>query len=386
MKQKRKDDCMKRLGFILTPKTVSKEICALAIEGAALHKHKRKVVREILEDIDDYVDKLQDLVLHMKFKPSKYRVETINERGKIREITKPKFWPDQCVHHLLVELAKTSFLSRIDPHACGSVPGRGIGKEIKLVRRWTGEHMQAKLYCLKADIRHCYPSLKPDVLFAELKNYFKDPFYLELWRRVIYSWDYLALGNYTSTYLLNLIFKPLDTMIREHSCTTHYTRYIDDIVVFSHNRRKLYALQRDINTMLAERYNLKLKSNWVVFRLERRHKGGRPLDFIGYKFWRGGDVGLRKRNFKALRGCCIKFIKNNSVGTVFDARSLLSRLGMISHCNSKTFFKLYYSELNIWYIKQTIRIYERILEGTYRMVIKREQRTFNSIEEFAAAE
>ena len=361
---------MKREGYIITREKVTKSICLLAIYAAALHKHKREVVQRILENDEEYAEKLRDLVLNMKFQPSKYTLQTINERGKIREITKPKFWPDQCVHHLLIELAKESFLFRIDPHACGSVPGRGIGKGIKLVRRWTAEHMQSKLYCLKADIRQCYPSLKPHVLMRELENYFKDPLYLELWRRIIYSWDYLPLGNYTSTFLLNLVFKPLDEMIRNYGCAEHYIRYIDDIVIFSHNKRKLYSLENEISIMLRQKYELKLKDNWVIFKMEKRHEGARPLDFIGYKFWRGGDVGLRKRNFKALRKTCLKFIRTNNVGTTDEVKTLLSRMGMMEHCNNHTFNSIYLDKLNIWYIKQTIRIYQKRLEGMYGIHIK----------------
>ena len=93
---------MRRYGNIITENSVTLSLCYEAILSAARHKRHRKDVQNVLSHIKDRGFELQKMILEMTWYPKPYQVETIIERGKEREITKPVFWPDQCVHHLMI--------------------------------------------------------------------------------------------------------------------------------------------------------------------------------------------------------------------------------------------------------------------------------------------
>ena len=346
---------MKRYGNLLNEETVTKELCEQAILDASENKQKRRIVRRILKKIEVYADKLRAMVLEGTYKPAKYWIETINERGKEREITKPRFWPDQCIHHILILLPGEKFFNRIDPHACGSIKSRGISLAAKLLKRWVvGESINTR-FCGKGDVRKCYPSLKPKILYREIRRYFKDENYLELWRKVLFSHPYLALGNYTSALCLNLIFKPLDELIANYPGVTHSIRYIDDICFFAKKKRVLHSLMRKISVFLEEYYEVQLKGNWAVFKvssgLDEHHRevDGRAVDMVGYKFTHSG-VSIRKRNWKRLRRDALRL--TNKKPTEKRSRSFLSRMGMTKIVNTNTIFRKTISHVNIKKVKR----------------------------------
>ena len=93
---------MKRVGNIY--KNVwSKENCKAAILEAAKNKKRRRNVKKILESLDDYAEELSDMLKNHAYKPSPYTVRWINDgiKQKRRRFAKPRFWPDQSVHHAL---------------------------------------------------------------------------------------------------------------------------------------------------------------------------------------------------------------------------------------------------------------------------------------------
>ena len=92
------------------------------------------------------------------------------------------------------------------------------------------------------------------------RYYFKDQIYLELWRRVLSSCEYLALGNFTSTFLLNLIFSRVNVLLSDRKTVTYFVRYIDDFVIFGKNKRKLRRLfKEEFIPMLYEEFGLMIK-------------------------------------------------------------------------------------------------------------------------------
>ena len=80
----------------------------------------------------------------------------------------------------------------------------------------------------------------------------KDKKYLALKRKVLFQHKSLPLGNYCSSFDLNLLLLPFDQMIREKSYTTHYIRYMDDFVIFCVNRRKAFVLKDEIKAYADE--------------------------------------------------------------------------------------------------------------------------------------
>ena len=224
-------ELLKRMGYIITEKTVTLELCKTAIFKAAKGKQTRRSVKKILQHIDFYAEKLHGILLEGTYTPSGYEPLLIIDKpsGKERLLQKPCFFPDQCVHHAAVMLAQEKLLKRLDPYAIGSVPGRGSIYGHRALRRWLKDDHVGTKYCAKGDIRHCYETIKPQHIVNAFEKIFKDKKYLSLIKKIAYSYSSLPLGNYTSTWFANIILLIIDKTARSHKVVAHYFRYIDEL-------------------------------------------------------------------------------------------------------------------------------------------------------------
>lgn len=313
----------KKIGNLIVEETITLEFCKEAIIEAARHKHHRKSVRKVLSHIEDRAKELRDMVLNETFVPSQYTYKTKLEYGKVRKLLIPKFFPDQCIHHVLIMLVRGRILKRIDPHAIASIPNRGQIMAVRLVRRW-----KKTKYIIKGDIKKCFDSIKPNVIIDTYRKFIKDKKYLRLKSLVAYSTPSLPLGNYCSAYDLNLLLKPMDDYIRSHKFVKHYIRYMDDFVIFVTNWRKGKALREGISLRLFN-MGLRLKENYQMFRFVDR-----GLDFVGYRFFKDYTI-LRKRNLYNL------YKKECNAISLKKAQSIISSLGFASHCFSSKVRKIF---------------------------------------------
>lgn len=127
---------MKRMKNLITPEKITLEFCKQCIREASVGKANRHNVKVVLDNIDEYAEKLQDMVLNETFEPSKCISITKVEYGKVRNIEKPEFFPDQAVHHLLINLIYDRIIKRIDPYAIASIKNRGIHYGVRAITRW----------------------------------------------------------------------------------------------------------------------------------------------------------------------------------------------------------------------------------------------------------
>lgn len=74
-----------------------------------------------------------------------------------------------------------------------------------------------------------------------------------------------------------------------------------------------------------------MKGNWQVFPLKVR-----PLDYVGYRFYRDYTT-MRRKNFLRFTRQCRKVrkkIERHQRVAYRTASGLLSRIGQLKHCNS----------------------------------------------------
>lgn len=349
---------IKRINNIVTENNVTHELCVKAIYEASNRKREKSFVKKILKNIDKYADIVRNMILMDTFMPSPYQYAVRIERGKERKLQKPKFFPDQVVHHVLIMLVRDRFLARIDPYAVAGIPGRGQKLGIDKLAFWIqreGRRRTKTKYCVKGDIRHCFESIKPDIIMQLFKRLIKDRLYLSLVSKIIYSTDSLPLGNYMSIWILNLLLKDFDDAIRKQPYVTHYFRYADDFVAFSSNKKKLKLLKCVVVAYLSK-IGVKLKDNYQLFKLEDR-----GLDMLGYRFYRNTTI-LRKRNLKSIYRDTHK-MKKLTIYDVYSCLSLVSRLGMCRHCNSKYVYRTVGKSVNMYKVKDIIRDSSRYLLG-----------------------
>ena len=345
---------MKRIGY-LYEKVIDIENCKRAILAASKGKRKRRRVRSILNDIDRYAQELS-LMLQNEAFLSQYTPKTIKDKSsnKIREILIPRFYPDQCAHHAIVQIIEKHILKSSVYWSCANIKGRGIRRAQKGAARAADTK-----YCLKYDIYHFYASIDHGILKAKLRRKFKDERLLRLLDLIIDSCDEgVPLGNYTSPLFAELYLQDLDHVITAFDIFG-FVRYADDVIITGTNKRYLHRLFRRIREMVRA-VKLMIKDNWQIFRI-MNHGNGRKIDFTGQCFGRG-FVTVRKKTALSFMRQSRRIQKKQCHGIEIpfrQAAGFLSRSGCLLRCDSFGLRKKYYEPIKIKDLKEVIR-YESI--------------------------
>lgn len=321
---------MKRVGHLYEA-IYEIENIKTAIYKASVGKRKQAHVAKILADIDSHALIVQDLLKSRSYNPSPYTIRKIKDGAsqKEREISKPRFFPDQVIHWALMLQLDPIIMRGMYRHSCGSVPGRGSSYGQKKINKWLNDRHRTK-YCVKLDVAKFYPSIDNAILKAMFRRKVKDNKALWLIDLIIDSAKGLPIGNYTSQWFANFFLEGLDHFIKNQPAAAYYIRYVDDIVIFGANKRKLHKLKDDIEAYLSG-IGLSLKSNWQVFKTDSR-----PLDFLGLKFYRDHTT-LRARNSLRIKRRA-KRIHSKGRLTLKDAQAMIAYWGWIKRSNSYNYY------------------------------------------------
>jgi len=298
-----------------------------AIESAAKGKRHKPSITRRLSCVEDTASKIKSLVSSGSFSPSPMQTMTIVEYGKDRVISKSPFFPDQIVHWLVVGQLKPLIMRGMEKGVCGSVPGRGAEEVKRLVRGWIIHDRKDTKWCLKIDIHHYYQSIDRSILLKKVERVVKDPEFLVLVGKLIGGPGVgIPIGTYWSQWLANFYLQSFDHFVHEKLGISHEVRYVDDVVVFSPNRRQLMAVQKEMAAFLAKE-GLEMKPNWSVFRTSER-----DVDFVGIRFHGNGRTSIRKRIWREARRTVLR-IEHHGLG-VSRARRLMSYNGWFQGTNN----------------------------------------------------
>ena len=290
------------------------------IELAAKHKKHRQEVQTVLNNIDEYADKILVMLKAGDFKLSPQWHKTIIEKGKKRELTISPFYPNRILDYIIVETLKPYIRKSMYEYCIGNVDKRGLDYGIKVIKR---TYKQYKYY-LQLDIRKFYPSVKSETMIAFMKTKIKDQRFMKMCEAVVLRCPDLPIGSYYSQWFSNWILQDLDHYVKEKLRVPFYVRYVDDMLLMGNNKRKLLNAMYEINKYL-EGKGLSLKKlvqvkQWKVA----------PIDFLGFRF--GQNVKIRSQAFKKLRRLLSKLNAKKHI-SVSQARSLTSYLGWIKYAS-----------------------------------------------------
>lgn len=231
------------------------------------------------------------------FKPHKHTPKIIYEHGKIRKIFEPEIH-EQWLHHIIVLVLEPIITGTAYKYSCGSFPKRGAHYAKRRIEKWLRSDPKGTRNFLKVDIRHFYDSIRLDVLMRELTIRIKDEWFLHvIWLCLREFKKGIPLGFYISQWLANYLLEPLDKLITETLGLDKLVRYMDDVTIYAAAKKALHNADVQIRKMLGQRFRLKLKKNRQVckfFYQGKRKAMGRPLDFMGFVFYRDKTI-IRKR-------------------------------------------------------------------------------------------
>lgn len=333
----------------------------LATRFASLGKKSRRSVIRFFYAKEQKLKNLQKFLETETYHPFPYSKKTIMDRctNKIREIFVPKFYPDQIVQWALMLQIKPIFMKGMYDFSCASVDGRGASLGIKMVKRWLECDKVNTKYCLVCDIRKFYPSINQDILLKKIEKKIKDKKTLNLIEKIVKSVEKgVPIGNYTSQWFANFYLQDFDHFVKESLRIKYYVRYMDDLVFFGSNKKTLKKQFFEIKRFL-QNEKLEIKPNWQIFKIAKSPKSGRPLDFLGYKFYRNCTL-LRSKTFLRMRRR-FKKIASKDYLTAKDASAALSYQARIKVTSGNLIYKkIVDHNVNLGKCRWTISRHDRL--------------------------
>ncbi|MCM1232182.1 MAG: RNA-directed DNA polymerase [Ruminococcus flavefaciens] len=326
---------------------------------AAEHKHNRFDVKPVLRNLDYYVDKTFELLNTNSYKPTKPKereiYDTSSEKWRVIKIV--PFWPDGVVQWLMVRVLQPVMLRGMYHWSCASIPFRGGRRTREYTERILREDPINTAFAEELDVKQFYPSIQVDLLMRELARKVKDSKFLALVRAVLMSASDengkgVAIGFYICQWLANYFLESVDLFIKKLRGIKYYTRYMDNMNLYSHSKELLHAARLLIQMFLQSRLGLAIKKTWQVYQTAKR-----KVAAVGYRFARGLVI-LRKRNLlRIMRQCrrLQKKIDHHFKVPLALARGLLSRSGQLKHCCSQTVYDNYLPKRNIDIMKEVVR-------------------------------
>lgn len=347
---------MKRLGH-LYEKLIDIDYLVYSIKKAFKKKKKTKSIKKILSDPRKHAKRISKMIQNGELPNIKERnIKLIcdDKQHKYRTITKASNY-EHIVHHAVIGLLEERIQNSSYRYAVASFPKRGDLFGQRKMRSWIKSYRGRKLYVLKFDIKKFFDTIDRQILLTKLSRIVKDEKFMFLLKRLVYfDGSYtnrgVPIGYYSSQWLANFYLQSLDNFIKQDLRIRHMMRYADDVVILSQNKRYLRKVFSLIKDFLSTELALTIKSNYQLFKLSYKptklmiedgwnvkHRYGRPIDFMGYKFY-PWSVTIRKITLRSTRRSALRFNKNR---TIKHAKSLMSYYGRLKHTDTKKYYNNY---------------------------------------------
>lgn len=350
------------------------------------HHRPNKCTAWVEETKAERVKELREIIVNgFEQKPPHVTQRWDASARKWRTVSEPAQWPDQYVHHALIQIIQPVMMRGMDYYCYGSIRGRGPLQAQKAIKDWMESDPKGTKYEFSGDIFHFYDSLKPEIVMARMRQLIKDHRVLDLIWRIVK--DGVLIGSYTSQWFANTVLQPLDQLIRESGLCKHYTRYMDNLTIFGSNKRKLRKLKVIVEKWLND-HQLRLKADWQIFPTVKRSakvplnppRNGferpkdRMPDAVGYRYGRGYTIP-RKHNLLRLKRAIARYRRRKRQGKRIMAgmaSSILSRLGQLKHCNNHNLYRLLFKgERLMRELKKVVRQKQQKEELTWNTYLER---------------
>lgn len=365
---------------MLTPQMV----CKCALDAAEDKLHRPEVIRAFR-----YFDSTYEHVIACAkdpdYRPCEDNVHEIIDGAnhKPREIEKPKFFPEQILHHMLIEPFKPVLLDGLYEQVYGCLPpitkempdGKvkvikkfGPHAAIKKLQKWV--QIGKKVYVCETDIHHAYGSVHIPTLALLMERVIRD----REWLRLTYQFLHyqpadsdcvdlcgLILGHYTSPWFFNFYLKQFDHFAAQQD-GVKYLRFADNIFLVGTNKRKVHKALDAIREYLRQELKLELNGSTQVYRFEYADKRGRvrgrAVNALGAVIHHN-RVTLRKSILMRMRRKSLR-IGRKTKRTWHDGASMFARMSWIRWTDTYRYYAKYIKpNINTRQLKAKVRKHSR---------------------------
>lgn len=235
-----------------------------AANRAAVGKRGRYTVAAFEQNWAENLLDLQDELQECRYLPGPYTHFYVNQ-PKRRKISAAPF-RDRIVHHAVCNIIEPWFESRFISDSYANRKGKGTHRAIDRLQQFARRYR----YVLRLDIVKHFPSIDHQVLLTEIERAPMDHALFDLCSTIIESGrgvldeeaptvffpgdDLLSplrprglpIGNLTSQFWSNVYLNPLDHFVKRELRCPAYLRYVDDIALFSDEKRVIWEWKQAI--------------------------------------------------------------------------------------------------------------------------------------------
>ncbi len=271
---------MKRKGYLFEQVVEFRNLRRSALR-AARGKYLTTEMAVFLVHLESEVLKLQRELTEGAYCPGKHNIFSIYDRKPRRICAAP--FRDRVLHHTVSVVLEPMFerYAIFDSYACR--PGKGAHAAIVRAQSWT----RAGGYYLKLDIARYFDSVDHQILLALLQRQIKDRRMLGLLGQIIDAapphtqpGKGLPIGNLTSQHFANFYLGKLDHFVKGSLQVRKYLRYMDDMVLFSQEKAKLWEFHEQCRAFLEEELALSLNPTRTT--IAPISEG---LPWLGFRVW-----------------------------------------------------------------------------------------------------
>lgn len=334
---------MKRYGY-LYEKIYDFDNLYDAYLKARKNKRYRAETLKFTMNLEENLIDIQNELIWKTYKPLPVRQFYVNE-PKRRLISAPAFY-DRVVHHALCNIIEPIFDRTFIYHSFACRNGKGthaaVDALIKFLRQAIAKH--GRVYCLKGDISHFFPSIDHDILYHIIERKIKDPDVLRLIKGIIDGNEDsvgIGIGALTSQLFANIYLNELDHFVKERLRVHWYVRYMDDFLLLGADKEEMHRLRLEIEQFLWDKLRLRTNGKTQVF------PANRGITFLGYRIWPTHTLlkSATKRRMKKKLRQLSKLYSDGKVTFSEVNASVQSYIGHMAHACTYEFRKNLFKHL-----------------------------------------
>lgn len=193
----------------------------------------------------------------------RYRYKYITSISGKKRIIAISSFRDRVIMHTIMLMIKPEYDKRLSDDCYNCIKGRGINSSnkrydpVRQIKRFISYNPWGYL---QLDIRKCYESTRPDVLFSIHRSIWKDEHILNRLEEVSFC-DYgMPIGTPLSPMNQHIMMMGLDRFIRQELSIKSYVRYADDMILFG-DKDKLHEAKWRIRNYLYYNLGYELKKD-----------------------------------------------------------------------------------------------------------------------------
>jgi len=329
---------MKRQGHLL------EQIADLHNLYEALYKAQKgkpfkPYVSAYREQLQENLQRLQRQIISCEVETGNYHTFTIYDPKKRLICATP--FSQRVLHHAIMNICHASFDKHQIASSFASRSGKGTYAALDKARQYNQQYR----WFLKLDVRKYFESIDHAILKKQLHRLFKDTPLLLLFEQIIDSYSTagqksVPIGNLTSQYFANHYLSVADHYVIRVLQVPAYVRYMDDMVLWHHDKEELLAIGYRFQEFIARELLLELKP----FCLNEPRKG---LPFLGYLLYKD-QVRLAPRSKKRFIATSALYDAKLQTGLWSQkefANHAMPLFAFTEYANAKEFRKNVYSTL-----------------------------------------